>query len=78
MNKSIHELLTATLAELGLPAPAEIIQTMLLKDGYFVGWKLRYDGGCAVLHANGGTIELYDDQGRLLKTVAVGTEQEAA
>ena len=48
MDNSICDLVTATLAELGLPAPTNIIQTMLMKDRYFVGWKFRYDGGCAV------------------------------
>ena len=62
--------MAATLTELGLPAPTNFIQTMLMKDGYFVGHKLRYDGGYAILRA--GTIEFYDGQGRLLKTDAQG------
>jgi len=78
MDKAISDLVAATLAELGLPVPTNIIQTMLLRDGYFVGWKLRYDGGHAILHPDGGTIELFDEQGTVLKTVALGTEQEAA
>ena len=44
-SASIHELVLGTLAKLGVPAPATVIQTMLMKDGYFVGHKLRYDGG---------------------------------
>ena len=47
-------------------------------DGYFVGWKCRYDGGYAIFRVGGGTIEFYDEQGTLLKTVAVGTDREAA
>jgi len=78
MDKAIPDLLTTTLTELGLPAPANIIQTMLLRDGHFVGWKLRYDGGHAILRASDNTIELYDEQGTVLKTVAVETEKEAA
>ena len=45
----MNDILAATLTELGLPAPTNIIQTMLMHDGYFVGWKFRYDGGHAVL-----------------------------
>ena len=75
---SIHDLLTATLSELGLPAPTNVIQTMLLKDRYFVGQKFRYDGGWAVVRADGSTIELFDEQGTLLKTVAFGTREGAA
>ena len=78
VDQSIQEKVAATLTELGLPAPTSIIQTMLLHDGYFVGHKLRYDGGHSIVRAGGGTIELYDEQGTLLKTVGLGTEQEAA
>ena len=78
MNQSIHDLTTATLSELGLPAPTNIIQTMLMHDGYFVGWKLRYDSGHAVLHTGGNAIEFYDEQGTLLKTVGLGAEGAAA
>jgi hypothetical protein len=78
LSASIHDFVATILAELGLPAPANIIQTMLMHDGYFVGWKFRYDGGFVVLHTNGNAIELYDEQGTPLKTVTLGTEQEAA
>jgi len=78
MDNSIPELMAATLTELGLPAPTNIIQTMLLHDGYFVGWKLRYDGGHAIVRAGGNTIELFDEQGTPLKTVVLETEKEAA
>jgi hypothetical protein len=71
MDQSIQESVAATLSELGLPAAANIIETMLMKDSYFVGWKFRYDGGCAVLHAGGSTIEFYDEQGTLLKMVVM-------
>ena len=45
MDQSIPERLTASLSDLGLPAPANVVQTMLMHDGYFVGWKICYDGG---------------------------------
>jgi hypothetical protein len=72
------DLLAATLTELGLPAPTSVIQTMLMHDGYFVGHKFRYDGGYAIMRAGGGTVDLYDEQGTVLKTVAVETENGAA
>jgi hypothetical protein len=77
-SKSIHEALAATLSELGLPAPADIIQTMLMKDGYFVGYKFRYDGGSAILQAGGNTIEFFDERGRLLKSAAIEGDRGAA
>ena len=66
---SIHEIVSGTMARLGLPAPVTVIQTVLMKDGYFVGHKLRYDGGCAIYSAGGSTIEFYDERGELLTTV---------
>ena len=78
MGASIQDLVTPILGELGLPAPTNVIQTMLMHDGYFVGWKLRYDGGYAILHTGGNTVELFDEQGGSLKTVVLGTEREAA
>ena len=75
---SIHDLVAATLSELGLPAPANIIQTMLMNDGHFVGWKFRYDGGHAILQAEANSVELYDEQGTLLKTVSLEEERGAA
>jgi hypothetical protein len=78
MDQSIQERLAATLSELGLPAPTNLIQTMLMKDRYFVGWKFRYDSGYAILRAGANTIEFYDEQGTVLKTVALEDEKGAA
>ena len=75
---SIHDVLTATLSGLGLPAPANVIETFLLKNRYFVGQKFRYNGGYAVALADGSTVEFFDEQGTLLKTVALETENGAA
>jgi hypothetical protein len=78
VSASIHELVVATLSELGMPTPVEIIQTMLMKDGYFVGYKFRYDGGHAVLQAGGNAIEFYDERGKLLRTAAIKGNEGAA
>jgi hypothetical protein len=66
------------LTGLEMPAPTDIIQTMLMKDGYFVGYKFRYDGGHAILQASGNVIEFYDERGKLLKPAAVEGDQGAA
>jgi hypothetical protein len=78
MDTSIYDLVAATLAELGIPAPSTIIQTMLMHDGYFVGHKFRYDGGHAVWRSGGDTLEFYDQRGNLLKTIAFGAGKGAA
>ncbi len=77
-STSMHDLVTATLTELGVSAPTSLIQTLLLQDGYFVGYKFRYDGGHAILPAGRDKIAFFDDQGKLLKTVAVDADQGAA
>ena len=78
MNKSIPDLVAATLAELGLPTPANIIQTMLMKDRFFVGWKFRYDGGYSIWVPGGSTIEFYNKDGNLLKAVSIGISGKVA
>ena len=79
MDQSILNLVVATLSELGLPAPTNIIPTMLTRDDYFAGhklaprWRLRLS-----LRAANNVIEFYDEQGKLLKTVNIWTERGAA
>jgi hypothetical protein len=73
---SVHDLLAATLRELGLPAPANFIQTVLMKDGYFVGHKLRYDGGYAIMRAGG--VEIFDEEGKLLRATNLKLTDEKA
>jgi hypothetical protein len=78
MDPSIQGKVTATLSELGQPAPTNFIQTMLMKDGYFVGWKSRYDGGSAILHTGGNVMEVFDEEGTLLKTIGLEDKTEEA
>jgi hypothetical protein len=78
MAQSIPERVVATLSELGLPIPANMIQTTLMHDGYFVGWKVRYDGGYALINESGDTMELYDAEKKLLRTAALEPDREAA
>jgi hypothetical protein len=76
--QSICDLVAATLVELGMPAPSDVVESTLMHDGYFVGHKLRYSGGHAVWMAGGDTVELYDEHDHLLKTVAFEAEAGAA
>ena len=78
MEPSIEDLVAATLTEFGMPAPANFIQTMLMRDGFFFGWKFRYDGGHAILRADGNAMEFYAEDGKLLKTVTVEAKKEEA
>ena len=78
MDTSICDLLATTLSELCLPTPTNVFQTMLMKNNHFIGHKFHYDGGFAILWGDGNTIGLYDEQGKLLKTVGLKREREAA
>jgi hypothetical protein len=78
MGQSIRDLVAATLTEFGMPAPSDLFQTMLIRGCHFAGFKYRYDGGYAVLLAGGNTLDFYDDQDTLLKTVAVEEKKGAA
>jgi hypothetical protein len=78
MNPTIHELVANTLMELGCAVPSAMIQTMLIQDGHFGGFKFRHDNGHAILRADGLAIDFFDAEGVLIKTVEVGAEHGAA
>jgi hypothetical protein len=66
---SIYSVVAATLKEIGIRlAP---MWTALIQKGYFVGHKYRFDGGYAVSLIEKHAIEIYDDEGKLLKTVSL-------
>jgi len=63
----MEDVVTATLQEMGLcVAP---MRTILIQKGYLVGHKYRFDGGYAVWLIETNAIEVYDDDGKLLKSV---------
>ncbi len=78
VSKLIGKVVTAALSDVGLPAPADIIQTVLLKDHRFVGYRYRYDGGYAIVQAGGNVIEFFSEDGKSLTSTAIETEKEAA
>jgi hypothetical protein len=66
---SIHDSVAATLREMGVRlAP---MWTALIQKGYFVGHKYRFDGGYAIWLSERNAIEIYDDDGKILKTVSL-------
>jgi len=66
---SIYSAVAATLKEIGIRlAP---MWTALIQKGYFVGHKYRFDDGYAVWLIEKNAIEIYDDEGKLLKTVSL-------
>ena len=79
-SQSIQDVVAATLAEMGLcSAPAALLHTVLIHDRYFVGHKYRFDGGYAVWLVQTNVIEIYGDDGKLLKTLTLeATERGTA
>ena len=69
VQPAIQDAVTATLAEMGICAAPTC--TILIEKGYFVGHKYRFDGGYAIRLAGKNAIEVYDDAGKLLKTVSL-------
>jgi len=61
-----QDFVTTTLQEMGIRAAP--MRTILIQEGYFVGHKYRFEGGYAVWLIEKNAIEVYDDEGKLLKT----------
>jgi hypothetical protein len=77
MSKSIQEVVTATLKEMGLSvARATLLHTFALSQGRLVAEKFHYDGGYAVRNMGRGRVDCYDDGGGLLRSVVVEVADE--
>ena len=70
-SKLIYDLVVATFFKLGMPAPTDVCETLLVNDGCFIGHKFHCDGGYAIWGAGWNAVEFYGDDGKLLKMVAV-------
>jgi hypothetical protein len=66
--RSIQDAVATALAEMGF-ATASLVHTVLLRNCCFVGHKYRFDGGSATWLAEKNAIDIYDGEGKLLKTV---------
>jgi hypothetical protein len=74
MNESVQDIVIATLKELGLcPAPGTLFSTFALGEGHrLVAQNFIYEGGYAVWLTGRGTVSFYDEDGGLLRSVALG------
>jgi hypothetical protein len=74
--QSISEVVAAALREMGLGTDeASVNRTILIRDGNFVGYKIRFDGGYALWLVEKGVVEVYADDGNM-KTLNVETSDE--
>ena len=69
---SIRPILLDTLSELGVPEPVISKTIVLLRDGYFAGYRFPVDGIQVVWLMAEGVVRFYADDGSLLKTLEVG------
>lgn len=67
----IYDLVIATFFKLGMPLPIDVCETLLIEDGCFLGHKFHCRGCYALWGVGWNAVEFYDEQGALLKMVAV-------
>ena len=65
----MEDSVAATLKEMGICVAPR--RTLLIQKGYFVGHKYRFEGGYAIRFAGKSEVEIFDDDGKLLKTVSL-------
>jgi hypothetical protein len=67
----IYDLVVRTLADLGVNNPEDIVPTLMIRDGSFLGHRFRYEGGYAVWWIGSPSVEFRDAQGRLVMMASV-------
>jgi hypothetical protein len=73
MNESVQDAVAAILKRMGLcPAQGTLLSTFALSEGHLVAQKFFYRGGYAVWVAGRETVSFYDEDGGLLRSVALG------
>jgi hypothetical protein len=74
----IIQAIIATLVELGADEPASLVRTVLLRDGYFVGYQFCCGERRAVWFVESGVIKFHDAQGKLLRKIDTSTPLKKA
>jgi hypothetical protein len=74
---SILDDVATILTEMGIPT-VSLVHTILLREKFFVGHKLRFDGGYAVWLAEKNLVEVYGEGGKLLKTATLQSDEKEA
>ncbi len=67
---------TETFAAFGMPADQPVSYTVLLQENRIVGHCYKWQGIRAVVPAGGDTVDFYDREHRLLRTVVISGESE--
>jgi hypothetical protein len=75
----LDQTIAAALSELGLPEQPCRSTSFLIKDGYCTGQRFQFDGMEAIWLIAENVIRFYDENGRMMKSVGLGTvEQDKA
>jgi hypothetical protein len=72
----LHQTIAAALSELGMPHSPCRSTTMLIHDGYCTGQRFLFDGIEAIWLIAENTIRFYDENGRMMKSVGLGTVKQ--
>jgi len=67
----IYDLVVETFLKLGMSAPIDVCETLLVNDGCFIGHRFRCNGGYAIWGVGWKAVEFYDEGGQLLKMVVI-------
>ena len=65
----MEDSVAATLRKMGICAAP--MRTLLIQKGYLVGHKYHIEGGYAIRFVGKNEVEVYDDDGKMLKTVSL-------
>jgi hypothetical protein len=73
----IHQRMAAALAELGRPEARCHRTQILIRKGFCLGRQFEYEGVRVVWLIDQAELDLYDDDGQLLKRVSLADEPSA-
>ena len=72
----LHQTIAESLSELGLPDLRCRSTSFLVQDGYCTGQRFLFNGIEAIWLIAENVVRFYDETGRTLKAVGVGTAQQ--
>jgi len=72
----LQDLVKHALNEMGIPTPSTLMHVLALREGRLVAEKFHYDRGYAIWAVGSDVVEFYDQDGKLLKTVAIALAEK--
>jgi hypothetical protein len=74
--EAVQKVVFDVLAERGEGDPTGVMHTFLIRCGYFVGHKFRFEGGWAIWLTDSDSVQIYGEDGSLTKTVELDKCEE--